>query len=393
MVDPVTTMPAALVTGSSGFIGRHLVEALRRRGDREVISFDLDTAPAVLERGLREAGVIFHLAGVNRPQDPAEFKTGNADLTATLCSSLSALGRHPVIVLSSSIQAALDNPYGVSKREAEKAVERWTGSGGGKAVIFRLKNVFGKWCRPNYNSVTATLCYNIAHGLPITLTDPNREVELVYIDDVVAAFLNVLNEELEAGDRKSACQPLASDFCRYREVPRSYKVTLGELAEKIRSFRESRTSLLLPSLADEFTRCLYATYLSYLNGSDFSYSLEQMTDPRGSLAEFIKQPHFGQVFVSRTKPGVTRGNHYHHTKTEKFFVVEGEAIIRFRHILGGEIIEHRVSGKDFKVVDIPPGYAHSIENVGTTELVTLFWASEIFDSLRPDVYAMTVQPN
>jgi UDP-2-acetamido-2,6-beta-L-arabino-hexul-4-ose reductase len=393
MVDPVTTMPAALVTGSSGFIGRHLVEALRRRGDREVISFDLDTAPAVLERGLREAGVIFHLAGVNRPQDPAEFKTGNADLTATLCASLTALGRRPVFVLSSSIQAALDNPYGISKRESEKTVEQWAVTQGARAIIFRLKNVFGKWCRPNYNSVTATFCYNTAHGLPITLTDPNREVELVYIDDVVAAFLEAMEQGAKSGGQGADSSVLRAPCCDYREVPRSYKVTLGELAEKIRSFHESRTSLLLPSLADEFTRRLYATYLSCLDGPDFSYSLEQMTDPRGSLAEFIKQPHFGQVFVSRTKPGVTRGNHYHHTKTEKFFVVEGEAIIRFRHILGGEIIEHRVSGKDFKVVDIPPGYAHSIENVGTTELVTLFWASEIFDPLRPDVYAMTVKPN
>jgi len=382
-----------LVTGALGFIGKHLTEALGRDAASEVIPFDLQLPAANLEHGLREADIIFHLAGVNRPETLAEFKTGNSDFTASLCSSLSALDRHPVFVFSSSIQAVLDNPYGLSKRDAEKAVERWAGSGGGRAVIFRLRNVFGKWCRPNYNSVTSTFCYNIAHGLPITLTDPKREMELVYIDDVVAAFLKVLNEELLAKDRNFACQSLASDLCSYREVPHCYKITVGELAEKIRAFRESRTSLQLPSLSDEFTRRLYATYLSYLDGPDFIYSLEQKSDLRGSLAEFIKQSDFGQVFVSRTKAGVTRGNHYHHTKTEKFLVVEGEAIIRFRHILEREIIEHRVSGKDFKVLDIPPGYAHSIENVGATELVTIFWASEVFDPLRPDAYAMTVQPN
>jgi UDP-2-acetamido-2,6-beta-L-arabino-hexul-4-ose reductase len=241
-----------------------------------------------------------------------------------------------------------------------------------------LKNVFGKWCRPNYNSVTATFCFNIAHGLPIQITDSVRELDLVYIDDVVKGLLAV--DDL----------PVSSGSTVYREIPHSHKTTLGELADLIQSFRRSRETLALPSMADEFTKRLYATYLSYLDGADFSYALEQRTDARGSLAEFIKQPHFGQVFVSRTHPGITRGNHYHHTKTEKFFVVEGEAIIRFRPILGGEVIEHCVSGAQFRVVDIPPGYAHSIENVGQTELVTLFWASEIFDPNRPDVYGQTV---
>jgi UDP-2-acetamido-2,6-beta-L-arabino-hexul-4-ose reductase len=373
-------MKIVLVTGSAGFIGKHVVEALRRRPDTKVIEHDLNTPSENLEIGLREADFILHLAGVNRPQDVAEFYTGNAGFTQEVCAKLEQYGRKPTIAISSSIQAELDNPYGLSKRRAEAALAEWSAKTGARVVVFRLKNVFGKWCRPNYNSVTATFCHNIAHDLPVTISDLNRELELVYIDDVVAALVGCMDDAVASGYEQ-------------RDVKTSYRVTLGELAGKIRSFRESRRSLVLPSFEDEFTRRLYATFLSYLDGSEFSYPLEQRTDSRGSLAEFIKQSHFGQVFVSRTKPGVTRGNHYHHTKTEKFFVVEGKAIIRFRHILGGEIIEHMVSGKDFKVVDIPPGYAHSIENVGTTELVTLFWASEIFDPLRPDVYAMTVKPN
>lgn len=387
----------ALVTGSAGFIGRHLVAALARREGVEVIEYDLGSPPGALEAGLRTADIVYHLAGVNRPPKVEEFRTGNVGLTEQICAGLERLGRTPVVVLSSSIQALLDNPYGVSKREAEQVLEQWTARSGGRAVIFRLKNVFGKWCQPNYNSVTATFCHNIAHDLPIAISDPARELELVYIDDVVAGLLGV-------GDG-SAAGGLAGGRCEFREVPRSFRVTLGDLAARIRAFRESRRSLRVPDFADEFNRCLYATYLSYLEGADFAYALEQKTDPRGSLAEFVKSPAAGQIFVSRTKPGITRGNHFHHTKTEKFLVVEGEAIVRFRKIggrprtpaatasAGGttaepapEVIAHPVSGKEFKVVDIPPGYTHSIENVGTGELVTLFWASEVFDPQRPDTY-------
>ena len=246
-------------------------------------------------------------------------------------------------------------------------------------MIFRLKNVFGKWCRPNYNSVTATFCHNIAHDLPISISDPARELDLVYIDDVIAAFIGCLDAPGKHG-------------CARREVEPSYRTTLGELAEKIRSFRASRQTLVLPSFEDAFTRRLYATYLSYLEGEAFAYKLEQKADPRGCLAEFMKSAQFGQLFISRTKPGITRGNHYHHTKTEKFLVVEGDAVVRFRPILGGEVIEHSVSGREFKVVDIPPGYAHSIENIGAGELVTLFWASEIFDPTRPDTFGLPVVP-
>ncbi len=376
-------MQTVLVTGSSGFIGRHMVEALGRRPEVRLIQFDLSTPEAELERGLREADVILHLAGVNRPQNPDEFKAGNTDFTTTLCKKLAAQNRRPLFILSSSIQAALDNPYGASKRMAEEIVRHWAEHGGGTAIIFRLKNVFGKWCRPNYNSVTATFCHNIAHDLPITISDPAREIELVYIDDVVAAFL-------AAGDETPETPVRPAGYCEFCEVPRSFKVTLGELAARIGSFRASRHNLQLPDFADPLNRCLYATYLSYLKGADFAYDLNQKTDPRGSLAEFVKSPSAGQIFVSRTKPGITRGNHFHHTKTEKFLVVEGEAIIRFRHIQGTEIIEHRIKGCDFRVLDIPPGYTHSIENIGAGELVTLFWASEVFDPEKADTYPLSV---
>ncbi len=371
-------MNKVLITGSAGFIGKHLVDAFRRHGDCRVIEYDVETPTEVLALGLREAEAVFHLAGVNRPRQVEEFHRGNAGLTEEMCRSLEGLGRRPVFVLASSIQAALDNPYGRSKAAAEAALADWSARTGARAVIFRLKNVFGKWCRPNYNSVTATFCHNLAHDLPITISDPQAALELVYIDDVVAAFLACLEEPGAAGLER-------------REVATSYRVTLGELATRIRSFRESRRSLVLPSFGDEFTRRLYATYLSYLDPADFAYDLVRREDARGALAEFMKSSQFGQIFVSRTKPGITRGNHYHHTKTEKFLVVEGRAAVRLRQIFGPDVIEHVVDGRECRVIDIPPGYAHSIENIGTNELVTIFWASEIFDPGVPDAIPLAVR--
>ncbi len=414
-----------LVTGSGGFIGKHLMEALGRRPEVRTLGYDLENTAEELDRRLAEADFIYHLAGVNRPRNLDEYQTGNFEFTRALCSLLHTHGRRPTIVLSSSIQAEQDNPYGISKRQAEKTLEEyarecteteeWRKADGDrppKAVIFRLQNVFGKWCRPNYNSVVATFCHNIAHDLPISISDPDKELELVYIDDVVAEFLSVLDEnEAEITEdrmpeerKRKAGNGKAQGWC-YRQVRQTHKVTLGELASKIRRFRESRKSLRLPSFADDFTRCLYATYLSYLEVQNFAYNLDRRTDNRGCLAEFMKSEHFGQIFVSRTKPGVTRGNHYHHTKAEKFLVVEGDAVMRFRSVqvpaVSGqpsvvssykpEVIEYRVSGRDLRVVDIPPGYTHSIENVGNTEMVVLFWASEIFDPTKPDTIALPVQ--
>jgi UDP-2-acetamido-2,6-beta-L-arabino-hexul-4-ose reductase len=370
-----------VVTGSKGFVGRNLIAWLNRQPDCHIFQYDLGNSAAELTQSLAVADLVFHLAGVNRPQSESEFQTGNVDFTTQLCNELLGLGRPVPVVLSSSIQATLENPYGISKRQAEAVISHYAQQSGASAVIYRLQNVFGKWCRPNYNSVVATFCYNIAHDLPITISDPARELELIHVDDVVAQFLTELPHVDAAGVQMGAY---------YRQVAPIYRISLGQLAELIRLFCESRQSLLIPDLHDEFTRKLYGTYLTYLEPDDFAYDLQQKHDTRGSLAEFIKSPYAGQIFVSRTAPGITRGNHYHHTKTEKFLVVEGEAVVRFRHIENGQVIEYPVSGKDFRVVDIPPGYTHSIENVGAAELVTLFWASELFSPDKPDTSAMPV---
>lgn len=367
-----------LVTGAKGFIAKNLIVSLRRQSNLSVWEYDLDSSPGLLEEGLSHADVIFHLAGVNRPERVEEFREGNTDSTRQICDAIRRLGRKPLLVLSSSTQATLDNPYGVSKRQAEETVFTFELEIGAPVAVFRFPGIFGKWCRPNYNSVVATFCYSIAHDLPITISDSVREVELVYIDDVVAAFIKVMNEQ-GAGQ--------GNPFCY---VEPTFHVTLGNLADTIRSFHESRNTLLVPTMRDRFTRSLYATYISYLPTNDFGYKLRQRVDQRGELAELFKSPHFGQVFVSRTRPSITRGNHYHDTKVEKFVVLEGEAAIRFRNILGADLIEYSVSGKNFQVIDIPPGYAHSIENVGQTDLVVLFWADEILDPAFPDTYPLKV---
>jgi UDP-2-acetamido-2,6-beta-L-arabino-hexul-4-ose reductase len=278
--------------------------------------------------------------------------------------------------MSSSVQAALETPYGLSKRNAEDALREFAAQSGAQICIYRLNNVFGKWCRPNYNSVVATFCHNIAKDLPIEISDPNRELELVYVDDVVKAFLAELS--VHPGSNGG-----------YRDIP-SFKLTLGDLAGRIQSFHDMRANLLAPDFAIRFNQQLYATYLSYVPDEARRQQLQVKSDQRGGLAEFIKSTSFGQIFISRTRPGVTRGNHYHHTKTEKFFVVEGEGVIRMRHIENDEVVEYRVRGEDFQVIDIPPGYTHSIENAGAKEMVTLFWSSEVFDADRPDTYYLPV---
>jgi UDP-2-acetamido-2,6-beta-L-arabino-hexul-4-ose reductase len=370
-------MKKVLVTGSRGFVGRNLCAVLRRHEDIALYEYDVNNKPEDLDSALGKIDCIIHLAGVNRPEDPNEFETGNVGFVDEICGKLQGLGRTSKIVLSSSIQAELDNPYGISKRRAEEALQEFAENAGAECVVYRFKNLFGKWCRPDYNSVTATFCHNIANGLPIHISDPAHEIELTYIDDVVEAFVN----ETESG----------TPGFRFAEPLTSTRITLGELAAKIRSFRDMRTSLVLPDFRDAFEKALYGTYLSYLNEKEFEYGLDIKTDQRGSLAEFLKSPSMGQIFVSRTKPGITRGDHYHHTKTEKFLVLEGTAVIRFRHIDSDQVLEYRVRGEDYRVLDIPPGYTHSIENVGQDELVTLFWASEMFDPNRPDTYFEKVE--
>jgi UDP-2-acetamido-2,6-beta-L-arabino-hexul-4-ose reductase len=367
-----------LVTGAEGFIGKNMVVALKRRADVDVIEYDLDSPAGLLEEGLAKTDVICHLAGVNRPERVEEFRSGNFELTRQICDALQRLGRTPLLLLSSSIQAALDNPYGLSKLQAEVAAFDFGGNTGASVFVFRLPSVFGKWCRPNYNSVVATFCHNIARDLPIAISDPAREIELVYIDDVVCAFIGVMDSR----------QPVSDG--RYCLVEPTHRVSLGALAETIQGFRDSRVSLALPAINDPFVRSLYSTYLSYLPTDSFGYALTQKTDLRGELAELLKSPYIGQIFVSRTRPGITRGNHYHDTKVEKFLVLEGDAVVRFRHVLGGDVIEYPVSGREFRVIDIPPGYTHSIENSGQNDLIVLFWAAEIFNPDIPDTFGMAV---
>lgn len=367
-------MKTVLVTGAKGFIGKNLVVSLKRRSDVDLVEYDLDSPAGLLNEGLAKADVIYHLAGVNRPERVEEFKSGNFDLTWQICSALRRLERRPLLVFSSSSQAALDNPYGLSKRQAEEAVFDFGRETGTAVFVFRLHGVFGKWCRPNYNSVVATFCHNIAHGLPIVISDPTREIELVYVDDVVRAFIGVMDGHQPVSDGK---------YCLAQPT---YRISLGALAETIQGFRESRSSFTLPDIGDPFIHNLHATYVSYLQTDSFAYPLIRKEDFRGELAEVLKSPRIGQIFVSRTRPGFTRGNHYHDTKVEKFIVLEGDAVIRFRHILEGAVIEYPVSGREFRVVDIPPGYTHSIENIGQDDLVVLFWAAEIFNPDLPDTY-------
>lgn len=368
-------MIKVLITGGRGFIGRNLSAHLHARSDCEVLLFDKDNSRSDLEMWLGASDVVFHFAGVNRTKDPSEYDTGNAAFTEEICGILSRVGRAPKIVFASSIQADLDNPYGISKRKAEQTLANFAEQHQSQIRIFRLKNLFGKWCRPNYNSVTATFCHNIANDLPIVISDAHCEIDLSYIDDVVSAFLAELD-----------------DHVLPRDIP-STRISLGELAGRIQAFHEFRETLRVPDFADVFNRVLYATYLSYVPPAARITTLNTRRDSRGTLFEFLKSPHSGQVFVSSTKPGVIRGNHYHHTKTEKFIVVKGEALIRMRHIAEPSIQEYAVGGDTYQVIDIPPGYTHSIENIGKGDLITLFWSSEIFDPDRPDTYFLPVLEN
>jgi len=366
-----------LVTGAAGFVGRNLSVALSRRGYVSVTLHDADAAPGALDEALSRADAIFHLAGVNRPSRLEAFEEVNTGFTRAILTRLEALGRRPLIVFSSSTQAEQDNPYGRSKRAAEEALASFSQTTGAPVRIFRLPGVFGKWCRPNYNSVVATFCHNIARDLPIEVSDPRKTVTLVHVDDVVASFLTELDDSTPGG-------------AAWRGVEPAFTVTLGDLERHLRAFRAARQSLHVPDCSDPFVRRLYGTYQSYVPATGLAYELESHTDARGVLAEMVKSPHSGQIFISRTKPGVTRGNHYHDLKVERFFVIEGDAVIRFRPVGGSAVTEYRVSGSRWQVVEIPPGYTHSIENVGTSDLVVLFWACEPFDPGRPDTFPLEV---
>lgn len=377
-----------LITGAKGFIGKNLVAELKNikegkaKGynlpqDITLYEYDMDTDPALLDDYCRDANFVFHLAGVNRPKEQPEFMEGNFGFTSVLLDTLKKYGNHCPIMLSSSIQAELDNPYGVSKKAGEDLLFNYGKETGAEVYVFRFPNVFGKWCRPNYNSAVATFCHNIAHDLPIQVNDPSVNMILVYIDDVVRELIYALlgNAHKEG------------EFCKVRT---EHKITLGEIADLIYSFKENRKNLQVPNLSDAFTKKLYSTYLSYLPEDGFSYPLTMHTDHRGSFTEFLKSPDRGQVSINISKPGITKGEHWHHTKNEKFLVVSGKGVIRFRKPDEEKVIEYFVSGDKLEVVDIPVGYTHNIENLGETDMVTVMWCNEIFDPEHPDTYFLPV---
>ena len=366
-----------LITGAGGFVGKNLVATLRTAGYTDLMLFEKDDTPETLADYCRRAAFVVHLAGINRPTDPSEFYTGNAGLTDTLLANLEAAGNTAPVLVTSSTQAELDNDYGKSKRQAEEAIFAHRRRTGATVYVFRMPGVFGKWCRPNYNSVVATFCHNVAHGLPIQVRDSAFSLPLVYIDDVVACILAVFDGDVMM-DRS------ATPICHMHPI---HEVTLGRLAELIQGFAAGRTSLAVPDLAPgSFEKKLYSTYLSYLPSDQFSYPLEMHTDNRGSFTEFLRSPERGQVSINISHPGIVKGNHWHHTKNEKFLVVKGEGVIRFRNIFSKEVIEYHVSGDKLEVVDIPCGYTHNIENIGTEDMVTVMWANEAFDPDHPDTF-------
>jgi UDP-2-acetamido-2,6-beta-L-arabino-hexul-4-ose reductase len=340
---------------------------------------DIDTPKGDLDNALQSCEAIIHLAGTNRPRESESFEDGNVGSLASILEGIERRGRNLLIIFSSSTQALLDNPYGRSKKKAEDLLLSYVDRTGTTARIFRLPGVFGKWCRPNYNSVVATFCHNIANNMPIQISDPDREIEIVHVDDVIAKLLTLLSP-------RGTVQGTA-----FVDVKPTFRVKLGDLAEKLQAFHSCRESLAQPNLEAPFDSRLFGTYMSYLSEDSLAYDLPQKKDHRGALVELLKLAGHGQIFISRTGPGITRGNHYHDLKVEKFVVLEGEAIIRLRHMVTGAVVEYPVKGREMRVVDIPPGWIHSMENVGAGELIVLFWSSEVFDPTRPDTYAAEVK--
>ncbi|GFI32630.1 UDP-2-acetamido-2,6-beta-L-arabino-hexul-4-ose reductase [Lachnospiraceae bacterium] len=379
-----------LVTGAKGFIGRNLIATLNNIstgkdnsfglvGDIIVYEYDIDSEEELLDRYCTDCDFVFNLAGVNRPREQKEFMEGNFGFASVLLDTLKKHHNNCPIMSSSSIQAELDNPYGKSKKAGEDLIFQYGRETGAKVFIYRYPNVFGKWCRPNYNSAVATFCNNIANDLPIQVNDPAVVMKLVYIDDVVAELIAALKDEAH------------EDEHGYCFVPIVHTITLGAIVELLYSFKKSREDLSIPDMTgNSFEKKLYATYLSYLPKDKFSYPLKMNMDERGSFTEILKTPERGQFSVNITKPGITKGEHWHHTKNEKFVVVSGKAMIQFRQVDSNEIIEYHVSGEKMEVVDIPTGYAHNIINEGDTELVTFMWCSECFNSEKPDTYFLKV---
>jgi UDP-2-acetamido-2,6-beta-L-arabino-hexul-4-ose reductase len=369
-----------LVTGANGFIGKNVVVRLNELANITVSTFVRGDDMACLPQLVAQADAVVHLAGENRPADEAAFSQVNAGLTSALCDAIQqtceTTGRYVPLVLTSSTQVERDNPYGRSKLAAEKAVHSLAQATDNPCVVFRLPGVFGKWCRPNYNSVVATFCYNLARDLPIQISDPDASAKLVYVDDVVSALL-------------AALQAPAPGYAEGAVAP-EYVITLGELAAQIRAFADCRTTLMTERVGTGLVRALYATYVSYLPKEKFLYEVPKHVDPRGAFVEMLKTPDNGQFSYFTARPGITRGGHYHHTKTEKFLVIKGEALFRFRHLLTDEFVEFRVSGTTPQVVDTIPGWSHDITNISDDDMVVMLWANENFDRQRPDTVASKV---
>ena len=391
-------MKKILVTGSNGFVGKNTVVALKEAKKYEILTIDRNNTEEELKKSVLEADFIVHLAGVNRPKDTKEFYEGNGGLTEKIVGFLREENKNTPILITSSTHAVLDNDYGKSKKQSEDALIKYSDECNAKVYIFRLPNLFGKWCKPNYNSAVATFCHNIAHDLDVWINDPAIELNLVYIDDLVASIIDVIEDEnivkLSNLDEEVAVTTTGASSIQidkyYYEVTTVYKRTLGNIVDSLKMFRNMRKSLLIPDLSDGFNKALYSTYLTYLEEDDFSYYLDKKEDNRGWLAELVKSEQFGQMFVSKTHPGITRGNHWHHTKTEKFIVIQGQAAIRFRKLDEDKVIEYIVDGEKPQVLDIPPGYTHSIENIGQDEVITLFWSNEMFNPEKPDTYFLEV---
>lgn len=380
-----------LVTGAKGFIGKNLIATLNniRMGkdksfglseDITIYEFDVDTNPALLDGYCSDCDFVFNLAGVNRPKEQSEFMEGNFGFASTLLETLKKHNNNCPIMISSSIQAELDNPYGKSKKAGEDLIFAYGKEVGANVYVYRFPNVFGKWCRPNYNSAVATFCNNIANDLSIQVNDRSVVMNLVYIDDVVAELIAALQGQANM-DQNGYCS-----------VPVVHTITLGEIVDLIYSFKESRKNLSVPDMTENsFVKKLYATYLSYLPTDGFSYPLKMNVDERGSFTEILRTADRGQFSVNISKPGITKGNHWHHTKNEKFVVVSGKALIQFRKIDSDEVIDYHVSGDKIEVVDIPTGYTHNIINEGDTDLVTFMWCNECFNPEKPDTYFLKVE--
>lgn len=360
-------------------MGKNLRSALTGRyGDaHRLMLLDMPHTEEELLAAAAEADFVFHLAGVNRPTDPVDFQKGNADFTRQLLTLLKERGKRPPVLLSSSIQAALENPYGQSKLSAEQAVADYGRETGSAVYLYRLPNVFGKWSRPNYNSAVATFCHNVARGLPITVNDPSVTLRLVYIDDVVEEFLRAMEGQPHREGEWCTVQP-------------AHEVNLGHMAELIQSFPALRDSLTAPDQSDPLVKKLYATYLSFLPPEDFSRPTVTHADQRGSFTELLHMGSRGQVSLNVSRPHITKGDHWHQTKHEKFIVLQGEGVIRFRKVGDSTVIAYKVSDENLTVVDIPTGYTHSIENTGDTDMLTLMWANEVFDPAHPDTLRLPV---